>query len=127
MPLSFSLAPKHGFFDGMAIGLSGLCLIHCLALPLLLIALPNISLASHWPEEMHMIAAVLAACSCCVAILPRWPAFTKQQQRKIGSCALMGLLCLFGAMLIPAHLGETLVTVGGSSLLVFAHIQNLRA
>lgn len=41
-------------------------------------------------------------------------------------CALIGLGCLFGAMMIKDHLGETLVTVIGSVLLMSAHIQNLR-
>lgn len=127
MPLSFSPAPKHGFFDGMAIGLSGLCLIHCLALPLMLIALPNISLASHWPEELHLIAAVLAAFACCAAILPRLASLKKQQQVKITLCALIGLICLFGALAVSDHFVESLVTVIGSSLLIIAHIQNLRA
>ncbi|MEO0410792.1 MAG: MerC domain-containing protein [Pseudomonadota bacterium] len=127
MPLSFSAAPKRGFFDGMAIGLSGLCLIHCLALPLMLVALPNLSIARHWPEELHLIAAVLAAFACCAAIVPRWPALKKRQKVSIGVFAIMGLLCLFGAMTISDHLGETLVTVVGSAFLIVAHIQNLRA
>lgn len=127
MTTNLSAPLKRGFFDGMAIGMSGLCLVHCVALPVLLIALPNLSVATHWPEEMHLVAAILAGITCSAAILPRWSSYTQRQRLRIGGCALVGLLCLFGAITVHDHLTETIITVIGSLLLVAGHLQNLRA
>lgn len=126
MSVSFSAAPKRGFFDGMAIGLSGLCLLHCLALPVMVMILPNLSVAGYWPEEMHFIAALLAASACFAAIAPRWAVLDAGQHLKIGMCAAIGLLSLFGAMALSDHWAETVVTVIGSVFLIAAHVQNLR-
>lgn len=119
--------PRRPFFDGLAIGLSGLCLVHCVALPLMLIALPNLSVARHWPEEIHIIAATLAVFACGAAIIPRWPSLEPRQQRFIGLCALIGLAGLLGGLMVHHHVFETALTVVGSVFLIAAHSQNLRA
>jgi MerC mercury resistance protein len=47
--------------DKLAIGLSSLCLVHCLAFPLAALALPLLGLATLFPERFHlwMILVVL--------------------------------------------------------------------
>ncbi len=127
MASSPSTAPTRGLFDGMAIGLSGLCLLHCLALPVLLTLLPSLSIADAWPEELHIIAATMAAIACVAAILPRWSTFSAQKKRAVGIPAAIGLACLLGGTLAPTELWETGITVAGSLMLILAHIRNLRS
>jgi len=124
---SFTQLATHRLFDGLAIILSGLCLLHCLALPLALIALPNLSLIANWPEAFHVVAAVLAGGACGAAVLPRWDFFSVRQKQRIGICAGLGLLFLLGALFLPKEAMETIATVIGSFFLIAAHIQNLRA
>lgn len=108
-------------------GLSGLCLIHCLATPIVLLLLPNVSQVFSWPEELHIVAAGLAALACGAAIVPRWKSLNGRQKRIIGGFALAGLACLFGALSVHSETLEAAITVLGSCLLIVAHITNLRA
>jgi len=105
--------------DIAAIGLSSLCLVHCLALPLMASLLP---LAGAWAEApwVHWAFALTAAPISLWALTRRpavWP---------LGLGAA-GLLLLFaGAAEFPGHETETVVTVAGGLLLACAHILNWR-
>ena len=107
--------------DGMAVGLSTLCLVHCLALPLVASFLP---LAGTWAEAewVHwLFVAVAAPVSLWTLARPadRSPA--------ILILAGLGLALLFlGAAGWPSHEAETPLTVTGSLLLAAAHVLNWR-
>ena len=112
-------APAVG--DAFAIGLSGLCLAHCLALPLLAGLLP---LAGAWAEAewIHwLFAAVAAPVSLWTLVRPT------DRAAGVVVLALAGLTLLFaGAAGFPAHDLETPLTVAGGLLLAAAHIINWR-
>lgn len=118
---------KHGFFDGLAIGLSGLCMLHCLSVPVALALLPSLNVAGETSETFHIVAACLAFFACGMAIIGRLPSFNTSQKIRIGGTALLGIACLFGALLMRTQFAEVLVTVIGSLALIAAHVQNLRA
>ena len=108
--------------DGFAIGLSGLCLLHCLALPVAASLLP---LAGAWAqaEWVHwLFVAVAAPISAWVLLfrMPRsWPL--------IGLAGLGLALLVAGAAGLPSHALETPVTVAGGLMMAFAHALNWRA
>lgn len=122
--MSSSHAPSSrltGLGDSMAIGLSGLCLIHCLALPLIASLLP---LAGAWAEAewVHgLFAAVAAPVSLWTLARPT------DRSPKILIVAGAGLAFLFlGAAGWPSHEAETPLTVAGGLLLAAAHVLNWR-
>ena len=106
-------------FDASAIGLSGLCLIHCLALPLLAASLPlaGVWAEAEWVHKLFVIAAlplsgfvIFRAVSQGGPLAFVWPA-----------CA--GLVLLATAAFFPAAEDwETPLTVAGGVLLAGAHV-----
>jgi hypothetical protein len=112
-------APAAG--DAVAISLSGLCLAHCLALPLLAGFLP---LAGAWAEAewVHWLFAAIAAPVSLLTL-----ARPADRSPSILSIALIGLAFLFaGAAGFPSHDLETPLTVTGGLLLAAAHLLNGR-
>ncbi len=110
-----TLSPRTG--DLVAIGLSGLCMIHCLALPLAAALLP---MAGAWAEAewVHWAFALTAA------PISLW-SLTRRPRRVPIGLGLTGLGLLFaGAAEFPSHEAETVVTVAGSLVLVVAHVLN---
>ncbi|WP_454759524.1 MerC domain-containing protein [Caulobacter segnis] len=110
--------------DLSAVGLSALCLIHCLALPLLALALPVLGLWAQ-AEWVHVLFVALAATMASVAFIdwkarrPRsWPALL------IAAAGLM--LMGLGAAAIPDARFERILTVAGGLVLASAHIANWR-
>ncbi len=109
-------------FDVSAIGLSGLCLVHCLALPVLAAFLPLLGAWSR-AEWVHLLFAAMAVPLTGLALwrahrrnpLP-WPLLA------LAVAGLAGLLA--GAFGWPTESLETIVTVAGSLMLVSAHVWN---
>lgn len=105
--------------DASAISLSGLCLAHCLALPLVAAFSP---LLATWAEAewVHGVAIALAAPLSALAL---W----RKRRPAIIALALSGLsLLAMGALHWPSHELETPITVAGSVLLAAAHLLNWR-
>jgi len=108
-------------FDGLAISLSGLCVIHCLALPLLAASLP---LLGTWSEAewVHWAFVVMAAPVSMIAL-----SRPSRHGLRVGPIflAMLGIAALFAGVLgWPTEADETLVTVSGSLLLATAHLMN---
>lgn len=104
--------------DGAAISLSGLCVIHCLALPLLAAILP---IAGMWAEAewVHkvFVAAALPLSGFAIA-----RAFSARGQTVFIALALTGLSLLVASAFVEAlHDYETLLTVAGALTLAAAH------
>lgn len=109
--------------DRIAMLLSGLCLLHCLALPLLFIALPFAGgLAdSHWHGPLLVVALPVSIAAIVIG-------YRRHGNRGIVAGVALGLaLLVAGATVGHAHLGETadrLLTVSGSLILAAMHWQN---
>lgn len=110
--------------DISAIGLSALCLVHCLALPILAVSLP---LLGSWAraEWVHVVFVAFAA---PIALL----AMVDFRARRLSSVGLAGLalaglsLMLAGALEVPSLAWERPLTVIGGLLLATAHALNWR-
>jgi len=116
--------PVPAWADLSAVALSGLCLAHCLALPLLAALLPVFAAWSE-AEWVHAVFVLLAVPLSAAALgrahrkraLPPW----------MWTMAALGLVLLgVGAFGWPSARWETPITVSGSLLLVTTHICNLR-
>ena len=101
--------------DGSAIVLSSLCLIHCLALPIMSAALP---VAGVWAEAewVHRLFVLLAVPFALLALTSKYVGY------------LTGALIVFGIGLLAAgafveafHDHEVTLTVLGASLLAAGH------
>ena len=105
--------------DASAITLSGLCLIHCLALPIVAVALPLAGMLAE-AEWVHRAFVLLAVPISCLAMVR---SIAAPGGVSFAILALVGLtLLLAAAFLEPLHEVETLVTVAGALLLATAHI-----
>ncbi|MDG2522108.1 MerC domain-containing protein [Caulobacter segnis] len=109
--------------DVSAIGLSGLCLIHCLVLPAVSVALPFIGGWSQ-AEWVHLVFIALAAPISVVALFRRG---APRPSAALLALAASGLaLLLFGALGWPSHDLETWLSIAGGLTLTAAHTWNLR-
>lgn len=116
---------QRNWLDGLAIGASTLCLIHCLLLPALLIALPALATFLALPEDFHFWALVVAMPTSAFAMtLGYW----RHRRKAPLLLAVSGLACLGAAELIfHATSQEVWVAVIGSLQLGFGHALNMRA
>lgn len=119
--MSVSRVPS---FDLSAIGLSGLCLIHCLALPLLAAALPALSA---WAEA-EWLHVVFAGAALPISITALYKAHRNRPLHEgVVFLATSGLAALMIGALSPLEgLSGTAVTVAGSTMLTVAHAWNWR-
>lgn len=112
-------------FDSAAIGASVLCLLHCLALPLLFALLPALAGLVAVPESFHRVALLFAIPASAIALLGGYRRHGLPLPAAIG---LIGLaLMIWGALGGLALAAETGLTVLGSMMLASCHIWNWRA
>lgn len=106
--------------DVSAVLLSGLCLIHCLTLPLLVASLPILGV---WADQ-EWVHAVLVAIAAPLSGYALWRV---RSRLPLALCALavLGLGCLLaGALEWFGRDSETPLTLAGSLLLAAAHLWN---
>jgi len=116
---------KRRYMDTAAVVLSGVCMLHCLALPIALTILPivNVSLLDESTFHLIMMAVILPISIIALSIGCR------QHKDKLtlvlGSTglALLTITALFGHDLLGLA-GERIVTSIGGLILAAAHIQN---
>ena len=116
-------SPSKNLSDRAAVGLSLLCIAHCLALPVLAIALPVLAIVAE-AEWVHWVFAILAvAASGSVALGghgSRTPGFLVP--------AGLGAVLIIGALFAEGiGVDETMPTVIGGILIAFAHLRRLMA
>ena len=102
-------------YDTSAIGLSTLCLVHCLALPIVAAGVPVLASAAE-AEWVHRAFVLLA-------VPISFMAMARGGGRVFTGLALVGLsLLITGAFVEQLHDYETPLTVAGALTLAFAHI-----
>jgi MerC mercury resistance protein len=115
--------------DRLGLCLSVACLIHCLATPILLIALPSLSfLVAEHDHEHIMLHEVLLAVLPLIAILAFIPGYRMHRKLEIFYWSLPGIAALAVGVLLSHDrpLLATAITILGSALLVRAHLLNRR-
>lgn len=113
---------KNAALDFTAISLSALCIIHCLALPFLIAALPVMGVFAG--PAVHKALVLLALPITAFAIFrsfssPGGMLFT------VGALCGLGLL-VAGAFVEALHDYEVTLTVIGAIVLVLSHLWRLR-
>jgi len=107
--------------DSAATALSALCIVHCLAMPLLASVLPLLSVVAD-AEWLHWLFAGLAI--IISASVPVRDALA----RKVGFLvpAALGIIFLIGGLFAESiNSDETILTVIGGVLVAFAHIRRI--
>lgn len=113
------------FWDKIGLGLSGLCLIHCLLLPVALSALPWLGIVFE-DEWVHMFFAAVAIPVAFIAFIP---GFQKHHLKSVLFLGLAGVVFLLlgsvGHDLVGHDAAHWVTVIGGVSL-VSAHIANFK-
>ena len=116
-------AKSTDWLDGAAIGLSGLCLLHCLALPFFVGALPMLMpfTESHLHAQMLYFAVPLSVIAVGIG-------YARHRNSTVVLAAVAGMsLLVFGATVAHGSLGivaDRLFTISGSIVLAAAHLWN---
>ncbi|OAN65922.1 MerC domain-containing protein [Sphingomonas sp. TDK1] len=110
--------------DSIGICASVLCMLHCLALPLLLAALPALTARLGQHHAFHWIVLALALPTGALALVGGWRRHRAAAPMMVGG---LGLALLTAGVAIPLQeLVETGLTVAGSLFLAGAHLANWR-
>lgn len=103
---------------------STLCLMHCLALPLLVALFPMLGRPGHG-EGFHAAMVGIALVAALAALAPGYAA---HRQAGVALSGAVGLSCLaLAAFVVGPRYGEaaeTWLTMGGAGLLCLAHLRN---
>ncbi len=116
-------AKSTDWLDGAAVGLSGLCMLHCLALPFFVGALPMLMpfTESHLHAQMLYFAVPLSVIAISFG-------YVRHRNALVALAAFAGLgLLVAGATVAHGNLGlvaDRLFTVSGSIVLAAAHLWN---
>lgn len=114
-------------WDRIGIGVSGLCVIHCLAFPVALAALPLLPAASLAHAWLHPVFALLLVPTTLLAIRT---ARRRHPSRSVPIILAAGLVVVLAAGVLghgmPGALVETTLTLSGSVLLITGHWRNWR-
>ncbi len=113
------------WLDGAAVALSALCLVHCLALPLIVAGVPF--LAQFADSHLHYQALILVIPLSVIALGIGYR--RHRDPRIVAGGALGMLLLIIGATVAHSQLGlaaDRIFTICGSLLLATAHWKNSR-
>jgi hypothetical protein len=110
-------------FDRLAIGLSALCLVHCVASVLLVAALASAGGALLHPA-IHEVGLVLAI---ILGLLGLGRGFLAHRRRLPLMLGGVGLSLMAVALVAPHGLGEVAYTMTGVFCVATAHMLNRRA
>ncbi len=113
--------------DKTAIGLSLLCSLHCLALPIVLVVFPSMAALQLDNEKFHlwMIVAVIPTSIYALTL-----GCKQHKQSHVLAVGAMGLLFLLLAIVIDERLlgevGERMFTLIGAGFIALGHYRNYR-
>lgn len=115
------------YTNNLAIGLSLLCVIHCLAFPLILVLLPSFAAMQLDNEAFHVWLLVGVIPSSLYSLTLGCKQHKRYQLLALGIVGILFLIlavALGGA--IFGELFEKIMTVTGASILAFGHYRNYR-
>ncbi len=113
--------------DRVAIFLSGLCLLHCLLLPVVIALFPLMSIGFGGDEHLHelLLWFVLPVSTIGLALGWRHHRSTGALALGVLAMAILALAATWGHDNLP-EIWEIALTVLGSLMLAGAHLQNFR-
>lgn len=115
------------YMDTAAVVLSGVCMLHCLALPIALTILPIVNVTLLDESTFHLIMMVVILPISVVALSIGCRQHKDKLTLVLGSIGLviLTITAIFGHDLLGLT-GERIVTSIGGLILAAAHIQNYR-
>ena len=118
---------KRSLLDTAAVVMSGICLLHCLALPIALTMLPILNIAVLDERVFHLVMMVFILPVSVVALAIGCRQHKDLLTLVLGIVGLSTLLftAVFGHRFFGLD-GERVVTSIGGVILALAHIQNFR-
>lgn len=122
-----STSTAKGHIDKISIGLSALCAVHCLVLPILAGVLPSLAAVTAHHDHFHTMMLVLVIPLSGLALGTGWLRHRDGIVLALGLCGI-GLM-LFATTLshdLLGHASERWITVVGSFLLAAGHFRNFR-
>ena len=114
--------PQNIFLDRIAIGLSGLCLVHCV-FGALALAVMSASGSAFFGHHVHQIGIAVAIPLAIIGLVGGALNHGRWQAVAIGG---FGLGAMAGALLAGHGPREILLTVLGVTLVGIAHLMNMR-
>lgn len=116
--------------DRLAIGLSSLCVIHCLAAPFLVVLLPGLNVIHFNDEAFHLwlLIAVIP-----ISFLSLSLGCSQHRNRKVMTLGFVGLAILFSALFVENFVAEgfangenleKILTVLGACIVAASHYLN---
>lgn len=118
-------ARSEALWHRFGMGLSLLCLLHCLALPWLLSSLPMVMLAT-LPEGLRENAWVHAALIAPVLLVSGPVLLRGRPGAGQGLLVFAAFAALIGGLFAGSETGEQGLTVAGTALLLAAHWYRLK-
>ena len=111
--------------DKAAIGLSLMCVAHCLLTPIAIVMLPALGAMFLEDERFHSVLLFLVLPTSLLALTI---GCRKHRRIEIVLIGLAGLLILFSVVIIGEEslgkFGEKAATVFGALIIAFAHVRN---
>jgi len=109
-------------WDLAGIGASLLCILHCVATPLLVVVLPAIEVLER-PTHAAFALGIL-----CIGLLAFVPGYRRHRRWRVVLLGLVGFGMLSAGVLVPegamSETAEVAVTVLGGATLITAHLRN---
>lgn len=121
----YSTSAKARLLDRIAVGLSSLCLLHCLLLPVVIAGLPFLASAGEDHFHVQMLVVVIPVSTVALAL-----GFRRHGTLGVIAMGAGGMLLLyFGGTVAHAQYGivaDRMLTIAGSLLLAVTHYLNSR-
>lgn len=112
-------------WDRVGITLSSACVVHCIAVAFLPLIFPALEAYTH-KTWIHMVVAIVILLTSPLAFIP---GYKKHGLTWIIGTAFSGLFLILASIILENHFSDQiahLISIGGSLMLVFAHVKNLQ-
>jgi hypothetical protein len=118
------MARTSDLVESMAVAAAAACVVHCVALPVMIAALPALASVVPIPTSFHIAALIFAVPTTIFALALGY----RRHERPLPLLAGMGGLALLAVAILAYERtpGEAPVTIAGSLLITAAHLANWR-
>ncbi|MEO0412101.1 MAG: MerC domain-containing protein [Pseudomonadota bacterium] len=111
-------------FDKMAVFLSVLCIVHCLAIPLLLVVFPTALTGAAHTDMTHYVLFIAAF---PLSVFAMFYGYRTHKRARYSLVAFLGLAGLAAGLALHGLTYEVYATITGAVVLALAHLGNKAA